>query len=459
MISNKTELIRNGSCTRDRTARRLCLQALEDALHAVDPYRCTLSFLRVKDGQLQANGHFSTPLSRFGRILVLAVGKAGASMMRAAFEILGSQQIRGILVAPRGERAVAHDPRIHVFNAGHPIPDREGLRAGKIVLKAVQSMKADELLLCMISGGASALLVSPPPRVRLSDERRLTECLLMSKASIHEINTVRRHISTLKGGQLVEQCRASTIISLIISDVPGNCLADIGSGLTVEDPTTYQDAEEVLKTHNLWNKIPFQIRKHLTQGLRGQAQETPKPGTPSVSRVRNFIITDNTTACTAAKRALRANGVQAKILTSLAEMEAKQMGRLLADFATKYNGYQKTSFNPRAIILGGETTVEIKGKGKGGRNQESVLWAARGIASLNGTVVAALGTDGLDGNSKAAGALADGRTSLRARRKRLDPNMFLARNDSYSFFRTLNDSLVTGPTGTNVGDLYLMIKH
>ena len=387
---------------------------------------------------------------------MLAVGKAGGPMMRAAFEILGSQQIRGILVAPRGERALVHDPRIQVFNAGHPIPDREGLRAGKIVLKAVQRMKADELLLCMISGGASAMLASPPPEVRLSEEKRLTECMLTSKATIHEINTVRRHLSTLKGGQLVEQCRASTILSLIVSDVPGNCLPDIASGLTAEDPTTYQDAVDVLKTHDVWNKMPRQIKDHLARGVRGQAPETPKPGTASFSRVRNFIIADSTTACTAAKRALRANSVHVNILTSSAEMEAKQMGRLLADLATKDCG--KSYGHSRAIVMGGETTVEIIGGGKGGRNQESVLWATDGIAGLNGTVVAALGTDGIDGNSKAAGALADGRTSLRARRRGLDTNRFLARNDSYRFFRTLNDGLVTGPTGTNVGDLYLMIS-
>jgi glycerate-2-kinase len=411
----------------------------------------------VKDGQLRIKD-FTIFLSRFSSIVVLAVGKASAPMMKAALEILGSYETRGIIVAPHGERIPIREGRIQVLRAGHPIPDSDGLSAARMVLKTVRGMKSDELLLCLISGGASAMLPSPPPGVGLEGEKRLTQCLLSSNATIHEINTVRRHISTLKGGRLVEQCKASSILSLIVSDVPGNCLPDIASGLTVEDPTTYRDAVEVLKRHEIWLKMPRQVKDYLTEGLRGQIPETPKPGTSSFRRVRNFIIADNRTACTAAQRALRSDGVEATILSPSAEMEAREMGRGLASLATGYKEHGKSAIGSRAIIVGGETTVEVKGKGKGGRNQETVLWATEGITGLNGTVVAALGTDGVDGNSNAAGALADGRTAIRAGRKQLDPKKFLARNDSYQFFKSLNDGLVTSRTGTNVGDLYLMIS-
>jgi glycerate 2-kinase len=449
-------VIQNGATALDRTARRLCLQSFEEALRAVDPYRSTLATLKVKHDQLVA-GDYSAPLSRFSKIVVVAVGKASILMMSAAIEVLGEHQLRGIIVTPRGEGRPIHDPRIRVIRAAHPIPDVGGLKAARLVLKTVQAMKDNELLVCLISGGASAMLPSPPRGIGLKEEKQLTQHLLNSKATIHEINTVRRHISTLKGGRLVEQCKASSILSLIVSDVPGNNLTDIASGLTVEDPTTYQDAVDVLRTHDIWVKTPGGIRDYLCRALDGHIPETPKPGAQSFSRVRNIIIADSMSACTAAKRALKADSADAKILTSSAEMEAKQMGRLLASLAT---GRRKDA-RPRgsqAIVMGGETTVEVKGKGKGGRNQETVLWAVEGIARLDGTVVAALGTDGIDGNSTAAGALADGRTADRARRRHLKVSNFLARNDSYRFFRSLNDSLISGRTGTNVGDLYLMVS-
>lgn len=378
-------------------------------------------------------------------------------MMRAALDILRDFAVYGILVAPKGERRGTFNNRIEVFHAGHPLPDRDGLTASQAVTRAVRKMQEDELLLCMISGGASAMLPSPAAGIPLQDKKRVTEELVKSRATIHEINTVRRHLSNLKGGRLVEQCRASTILSLIISDVPGNHLPDIASGPTTEDPTTYQDAIAVLKGHGLWNEIPQRVKNHLKRGLRGGISETPKPGSPGFRRVHNLIIADNRTACTAAKQALKANGVTATMLTCAAEMEARSMGKLLASIAIEYKRHPTP--NSRAIVIGGETTVEVKGKGIGGRNQETVLSAVDNLANLAGTVIAALGTDGIDGNSNAAGALVDGKSALRAKRIGINPKEFLARNDSYRFFRKLKDNIITGPTGTNVGDIYLMISR
>jgi len=378
-------------------------------------------------------------------------------MIKAAFEVLGQQQIRGIAVALRGERNLNSDRRIQTLYASHPIPNSGGLKAAMTILRVARAMKRDELLLCLISGGASAMLPSPPPGISLEEEQQLTRDLLRSKATIHETNTVRRHISTMKGGRLVEQCKAATILSLIVSDVPGNHLTDIASGLTVEDPTTFLDAVDVLKHYNLWDKTPYRIKKYLNQGVHGRIPETPKPGTAGFRRVRNIIIADNIIACTAARQCLKSNGIEAKILATAAEMQARQMGRLLASLALGQKESEKT-VGPQAIIIGGETTVDVKGKGKGGRNQETVLWATEGIGGLEGTVVCALGTDGIDGNSNAAGAVADGKTANRAKRKRLNVNEYLALNDSYRFFKSLNDGLITGRTGTNVGDLYLMVS-
>lgn len=379
--------------------------------------------------------------------------------MRAALDVFGKNPFQAILVAPKGSHMGKLDPRVQTFKAGHPIPDRSGLEAAETITNAAHKMQGNELLVCMISGGASAMLPSPPQGVRLQDEVKLTRLLLSKRVMIHEINTIRRHLSTLKGGRLATLCPASTILSLIISDVPGNFLPDIASGMTVEDPTTYSDAVETLKRNALWGRIPERVRNHFIRGLRGEVPESPKPGTPQFRKVHNMIIGDNMTACQRAKVFLKKKGVETRILTSSAEMEARQMGKLLASLAVGSKEYEKPFTKSMAMIIGGETTVELKGSGKGGRNQETVLSATREIVGLNGVVVAALGTDGVDGNSPAAGAIADGRTALRAGKKRFDPAKFLARNDSYRFFNGLNDAILTAPTGTNVGDIYVMMSQ
>ena len=298
------------------------------------------------------------------------------------------------------------------------------------------------------------MLPSPPPSVSLGDEQRLTKMLVRSRATIHDINIVRRHISTLKGGHLVQICRARSILSLIISDVPGNFLPDIGSGLTIEDPTTFQQAIQALRQHGIWENAPRTVKDHLISGRRGKTPETPKPGADGFERVHNLIIADNANACSAAAKSLSADHSAATVLTSRAEMEASQMGKLLAAVAAER---KPKPYSQDSILIGGETTVLVRGNGVGGRNQEAALSTVEGIAGLDGVVVATLGTDGVDGNSNAAGAILDGRTLQRAEEKGLRPKDYLTRNDSYHFFRALNDNLVTGRTGTNVGDIYLTI--
>jgi glycerate-2-kinase len=391
-------------------------------------------------------------------IRVVAVGKASLPMLKATLSILGQHVASGILVAPKDTKATGLDRRIATFRSSHPVPNEEGIRASRHVLASIARMQNHELLLCLISGGASAMLPAPAHGVTLEGKRTITQRLIQSRASIHEINTVRRHLSELKGGGLVRHCRAGAILSLITSDVPGNVISDIASGLTAPDPTTFRDAINVLNQFNLWGSAPQVVKDHLKQGLDGCFPETPKPGNRIFAKVHNFIIADNRIACEAARRALQKRRTPATILTSSANMEARSLGRLLASVARESEEFGQPLQRPGALVLGGETTVEVKGTGNGGRNQETALSAIEGIAGMNGVAIAAFGTDGIDGNSNAAGAIIDGHSMGRATRGRLQIRDFMARSDSYSFFRKLGDNIITGSTGTNVGDLYLLVR-
>jgi glycerate-2-kinase len=409
----------------------------------------------MERGRVQI-GNVLTPTN--SKIRVIAVGKASAPMLTAVLNILGKRLVSGILVAPRNSSLKITDKRIATFHPNHPTPDQEGVRASRRVLATIEAMRANEVLLCLISGGASAMLPAPAAGITLKDKRMVTQQLIYSRASIHKINTVRRHLSELKGGRLVERSKAGTIISLIISDVSGNVPSDIASGMTAADPTTYRDAIGVLEEFNLWNSAPQRVRNHLMQGLRGKIPETPKPRNRIFRKVHNFVVADNRTACEAARMVLQKNHVPATIVTSSVDMEARSLGKLLASVARDSEQFGEPLKVPGALVFGGETTVEVKGNGKGGRNQEVALSSVERIGGLNGVAVAALGTDGVDGNSPAAGAIADPQTIVRAKRRGLRVHDFAERNDSYNFFRKLNDNIRTGPTGTNVGDLYLLIR-
>ena len=389
----------------------------------------------------------------------MAVGKASAPMLGTILDILGKRVVSGILITPRNSSLKNTDKRIVTFRSSHPLPGAEGVRASRRVLTSIDRMQANEILLCLISGGASAMLPAPAANITLEDKRTVTKRLIRSRASIHQINIVRRHLSELKGGRLVERCNAGTIISLIISDVPGNVLSDIASGLTAPDPTTFRDAINVLKEFKLWNSAPQRVRNHLQQGLTGNIPETPKPGNRIFRKVHNFVVADNRTSCEAARRALQEKHIPTTIMTSSLDMEARSLGKLLASVARDSNQFDHPLKSPSAVIFGGETTIEVKGLGKGGRNQETALATVEGIKGLNGVAIAALGTDGVDGNSPAAGAIVDSRSMVRAKRLRIRVRDFAERNDSYNFFRKLNDTIVTGPTGTNVGDLYLLVRE
>lgn len=313
--------------------------------------------------------------------------------------------------------------------------------------------EADDLILCLISGGASALTPAPVAPVTLADKQRTTALLLRSGADIHEMNTVRKHLSDFKGGQLARVAAPATVISLILSDVIGDDLDVIGSGPTVPDPSTFADAVQVLKRRGLLGKVPARVRRRLEEG----AAETPKPGDPVFRKVRNTIVGSNRLAISAAAERARALGYHVSILSSVIEGETRDVGGVHAAIAKEILATGHPVRRPACVISGGETTVTLRGNGKGGRNQEFVLAAAAAIRDLPGVVILSAGTDGTDGPTDAAGAIATGQTLERATALGMDWRSYLAANDSYRFFDALGDLIKTGPTQTNVMDVRLVL--
>ena len=454
-ITGRERLIRNGGLVPNRRARRLCLEALEAALAAVDPARSVASKLRLARGRILVDG-ISVKIPR--RIVAIAVGKASVAMLTAAMRILGRHVESAILVAPKTEKIGGLDTRIAPFRTGHPIPDEEGISASRHVIESIEQMHRDDLLLCLISGGASAMLPAPANGISLDDKKQITERLIRSRASIHEVNTVRRHLSKLKGGGLVKLCGAGHVISLIISDVPGDTLPDIASGLTAPDPTTFQDAVHVLKEFDVWTKAPGNVKKRFMEGLAGRIPDTPKPGDDIFRKVHNIIIANNRSACEAMKKNLDRMATPTMVLTSSLNMEARSLGKLLASIAKDSETLGRPLKRPSALVLGGETTVDVKGEGMGGRNQEVAIAALNGIGGLRGVGIATLGTDGIDGHSPAAGAIVDGESMARASRMGLQIRKYMAENDSFNFFRKLGDGIITGRTGTNVCDVCVLVR-
>jgi len=308
-----------------------------------------------------------------------------------------------------------------------------------------------------LSGGGSSLMPQPLKGIPLRDKRRITDALLKSGATINEINTVRKHISSFKGGWLAKRTYPATLVNLILSDVVGDSLDTIASGPTVPDSTTFQDAIEILKRQGLWSKAPTSVKNALVDGKKGLIPETPKVGDKAFAKVHNIIIGNNLTASSAAYTELERHGLNALLLTSCIEGQAKDVGTMLASIAMEIVTSGNPVSKPAGIVAGGETTVNVVGKGKGGRNQEITLGAALKIGKIEGVVVASLSTDGIDGPTDAAGAIVDGRTMLRANQIELNSRKFLAENNSYSFFSKLGELIFTGPTGTNVCDISVII--
>lgn len=452
-IKNTSLLIDNGLTRPERLARRLCLEAAEAALDAVEPSRLVESKVRFVGGHLVAGGR-KFEIAKFRKVLVIGGGKAGVSMASALHEILGDRIEGGVVNVPESEVVTARElGSIQLNGATHPLPSTKGEDGVRRMLKLVGKPASDTLVICVISGGGSALLPMPREGLELSDKVEVTRALLRAGATIQELNVVRKHLSAVKGGWLARLLYPCVVLSLVISDVVGNGLDSIASGPLYPDPSTFSDAERILGKYGLWNDIPVGVVATLRKGLEGRIPETPKPGSKFFARVFNVIVGSNEDACSAAVKHLNSSGCKTTLLTTGYEGEARYAGMFLGSIV----GYAAAKAPPRAFVCGGETTVAVKGDGRGGRNQELVLGGALKISGNKRVSLLSIGTDGTDGSTDAAGAISDGSTITRGVAMDLSAEEILSRNDSYSFFKGLDDLVMTGRTGTNVNDLSIAV--
>ena len=434
--------------------RQHAMKIFQAALRAVDPVEAILRHVKLIDDGLQIGAH-RFKLDDYDRILVTGAGKAGASMAKALEELLGDRISDGVIVVKEGHGLPLQHVRIH--EAGHPIPDSRGIRGAEDVLALADAAGERDLVICVISGGGSALLVSPAEGVALEDKQEVTRLLLACGADIHEINTVRKHLSRAKGGGLARAAYPATVVSLILSDVIGDDLNVIASGPAVPDTSTFADARNVFRKYDIWNQVPDSVRQRIQQGLAGDIEDTPKAGDAVFQRCYFELVGNNIQALIAAGKEARRKGYQSLILSSTVEGEAREVVKMFAAIAKEIRSSANPVASPACILCGGETTVTIQGEGKGGRNQEFALASAMIIDGMENIVILSGGTDGTDGPTDAAGAIADGSTLARARANNLDPLEALRRNDSYHFFQPLGDLIITGPTRTNVSDVYMLL--
>ncbi len=423
-------------------------------LKAVDPVHAVKLHLRCQDGKLKV-GDRAYPLKDFEAVYVVGTGKASAVMGQAVEQILGDFLKAGVINVKYGHALPTKI--IGVNEAGHPVPDEAALRGTQQIIDLLRQTGERDLVLCLISGGGSALLTSPAEGLTLDDLQKMTKSLLECGAAIHEINAIRKHISQVKGGRLARLAYPSTLVSFILSDVIGDSLDSIASGPTVPDPSTYGDCLHILEKYTIRSKTPPAVLKLLENGAQGKIEETPKPGEPVFERTQEIIIGSNILALKAAERKAKELGYHSLILSSFIEGETKEVAKVHAALAKEILSSGHPLPKPACLISGGETTVTVYGQGLGGRNQEFALAAAVGIDGLKDLVILSGGTDGTDGPTDAAGAIADGTTLQRARSKGLDAEWHLRDNNSYNFFKPLGDLLITGPTYTNVMDLHLVM--
>jgi hydroxypyruvate reductase len=423
--------------------RQAARAILDAAIAAGDARRLTREALERLD------------LARFRQVVVVGGGKASGTMALAVEDVLGDRVAGGLVAAK--EATTAAPRRIRVVEAGHPLPDERGRAAAEEIRRLAATAGADGIVLCLVSGGGSALLPAPVAGVTLAEKQAVTRLLLEAGATINELNAVRKHLSMLKGGQLARAAAPAPVVALLLSDVLGDPLDVIASGPTAPDPTTFADALAVLDGFGLRDRIPAAARRHLEAGAAGAVAETPKPGDPLFERVTNRVIGNNGLVTTAAAREAARLGFPPLVLTGRLQGEAREVARVFAAILDESAQSGRPVGRPACVLATGETTVTVRGGGKGGRCQEFALALAPALAALPGVVVLAAGTDGSDGPTDAAGALVDWTTLERARARGLDPRAALAANDAYHFFAGLGDLVVTGPTGTNLLDVYLAL--
>lgn len=444
LFKNQDQIINNGQTPELKKVRKDILEILSSTNDAVNPYNA------VKNHIIDNNFVFDSEtieIGSFDNIYLIGFGKASIGMAQA---ICDSFDIKmGAIITNDIENKVKSNS-VKTYFGTHPIPSQDNITGTDRLLDIVTNCNENDLLIVLISGGGSALLCKP--RVSLNDLQKVTDLLLKSGANINEINTVRKHISYVKGGQLASLSNC-TKISLIISDIIGDPIDFIASGPTYSDSTTFGDAEKILKKYDLFPKLSLSVQKIISEGKTGKISETPKKDHISFKNVFNYIIANNEIACNAAKEKADELGYKTMILTTSLDGEAREIGGFLVEKVNDYLSEEKKIM----YISGGETTVKIKGNGIGGRNQEMVLSSIEKLENKN-VIFSSFATDGIDGSSNAAGAIADCYTKKRAEDLGLEFNKFLNDNNSYEFFKILGENLNTGPTGTNVMDIQLVVK-
>ena len=418
------------------TAREAALAIWRAALGAADVRPLVQRALRRLD------------LGPTARVLVLGAGKASGAMAAAVEEELGDRVADGFVVVKDGYAVPTR--RVRIVEAGHPVPDARGETAASAILDRARAAGPDELVIMLISGGGSALMPAPVPPITLEEKRTVTRLLLAAGATINELNAVRKHLSLLKGGQLARAAAPARIVTLVLSDVIGDPLDVIASGPTAPDSSTFDDAIAVLRRRGVWDAMPPTVRARLEAGKRGELAETPKPGDPIFERVTHHVIGNNALVTDAAVARAAELGYRPTLLTRALEGEARDVAR---DLIVRARALPP----PACLIAGGETTVTVRGSGRGGRCQELALAAGLVLEGVDDVVLLAGGTDGTDGPTDAAGGFADGASATRGRRAGVDPGAALEANDANAALGASGDLLVSGPTNTNLLDLYLVL--
>jgi glycerate 2-kinase len=430
--------------------RKDVLLAAGAALKAANPSVLVRKNMKRQGSKLSTRG-LRLDLDEYRRIIVVGGGKASGLMAVEAAKIIGDRLDGGFIIVPDYQKDLPRVGKVRFEKSTHPLPSEKGARAVRRMLRFVDGASRGDLVVVLVSGGGSALMPAPPKGVTVEDLRLTTDLLLKAGADIGETNCIRKHLSQIGGGRLAERVKGAEVLSLVISDVVGDDLSTIASGPTVPDPSTFADARKTLEERRIWTKVPASVRRAVLEGISRKAHETPKPGSRVFEKVNNLVIGSNADACAAAKVSLESRGYRVDLRMGVTG-EARVVGRGLAALAASEVAI------PWAAVWGGETTVSVKGKGVGGRNQEAALAAAIELRGSARVVLSFFGTDGVDGPTRAAGAVADGTTVERGMRRGLSAEEYLKDNDSHSFFKALGDLIVTGPTGTNVNDVMIAVK-
>jgi len=440
VIRNRDEILSYG----DVEAKRLALEIIDYAISKANPYDLVKEAVKVEGSKLVVEGKTFD----FDKVYVVAIGKAACTMAKAVEELLGDKIAEGVAVTKYGYTLPLD--RIEVIEAGHPIPDENSLKGAKRGLEIAEKVGKDDLLIVLVSGGGSALFVMPEDGISLKDKIKTNELLLKSGAKIHEINTVRKHISKVKGGKFVKRVKGK-VVALIVSDVVGDDLEVIASGITVKDPTTFEDAYRILKLRGIWDELPESVRKHIELGMKGEREETLKE---DLENVHNFLICGMGRVCEFALEKARELGIDGKIMTTTLEGEAKDAGIVVGSIVQEIAKFGRPFERPVVLIFGGETTVTIRGKaGKGGPNQELALSSARKIYRLRGCCIASIDTDGTDGPTDAAGGIVDSHTLELVG----DVDECLTEHNAYECLKRAKALIFTGPTRTNVNSLVVAV--